>query len=277
MKSQRESFIFYYSFLQSIEKLKTAKEREKALMSILKYAFYGEDNQPDGYAAIPYIMAKPQIDKSVKRYEKCVTNGKKGGRPKKNQEENQEQNQKGKKEQNQEENKQDLSRQNLNYNYNYNDNDNVNYNDNVNDNNVYCTELECSSSIPEEKATITLTLNDKSEYPIFDKNIAEWKELYPNVDILQELRNMKGWLNSNPTKRKTKSGILRFINSWLAREQNKGGCRNYGANTTYGTTSNGQYQEQEPECFSDKWIREKREAAEARGETFDIEAGEYDF
>ena len=41
------------------------------------------------------------------------------------------------------------------------------------------------------------------------------------VDIMQELRNMKGWCNSNPTKRKTKRGILRFINGWLSREQDK--------------------------------------------------------
>ncbi len=143
--------------------------------------------------------------------------------------------------------------------------------------NVYCTELESSSSMPEEKAAIALTLNDKSEYPIFDKDIAEWKELYPNVDILQELRKMKGWLNSNPTRRKTKKGILKFVNAWLAKEQDKGGYRNYGANTSYSTTSGGQHQEQEPECFSDKWLREKREAAEARGETFDIEEVEYDF
>lgn len=144
-------------------------------------------------------------------------------------------------------------------------------------NNIYCTELESSSSMPEEKAAIALTLNDKSEYPIFDKDIAEWKELYPNVDILQELRKMKGWLNSNPTRRKTKKGILKFVNAWLAKEQDKGGYRNYGANTSYSTTSGGQHQEQEPECFSDKWLREKREAAEARGETFDIEEVEYDF
>ena len=143
--------------------------------------------------------------------------------------------------------------------------------------NVYCTELESSSSMPEEKAAIALTLNDKSEYPIFDKDIAAWKELYPNVDILQELRKMKGWLNSNPTRRKTKKGILKFVNAWLAKEQDKGGYRNYGANTSYSTTSGGQHQEQEPECFSDKWLREKREAAEARGETFDIEEVEYDF
>ena len=33
---------------------------------------------------------------------------------------------------------------------------------------------------------------------------------------------MKGWLQGNPTRQKTKSGIMRFINSWLAKEQNRG-------------------------------------------------------
>ena len=51
--------------------------------------------------------------------------------------------------------------------------------------------------------------------------IDEWTELYPNVDILQELKKMKGWCNANPTKRKTKRGILRFINGWLSREQDR--------------------------------------------------------
>lgn len=69
---------------------------------------------------------------------------------------------------------------------------------------------------------IELTLNDKSLYPVYENMIDEWKELYPNVDVMQELRKMKGWLNANPKKRKTKSGILRFINSWLTREQDKG-------------------------------------------------------
>lgn len=70
-------------------------------------------------------------------------------------------------------------------------------------------------------AIITLTLNDKSEYPIYQTNIDEWKELYQSVDVLQELRKMKGWLDANPKKRKTKNGIKRFINSWLSREQDK--------------------------------------------------------
>ena len=74
---------------------------------------------------------------------------------------------------------------------------------------------------PIEPSVITITLNDKSEFPIYQNMIDEWAELYPNVDIMQELRNMKGWCNSNPTKRKTKRGILRFINGWLSREQDK--------------------------------------------------------
>ncbi len=74
---------------------------------------------------------------------------------------------------------------------------------------------------PTEPSVITITLNDKSEYPIYQSMVDEWNELYPNVDVLQELRKMKGWSNANPAKRKTKKGIQRFINAWLSREQDK--------------------------------------------------------
>lgn len=68
---------------------------------------------------------------------------------------------------------------------------------------------------------ITITLNDKTEYPISEADIEGWKDLYPAVDILQELRKMKGWADANPTKRKTKTGIKRFINAWLSKEQDR--------------------------------------------------------
>ena len=41
------------------------------------------------------------------------------------------------------------------------------------------------------------------------------------MDVEQQLRNMRGWLNSNPKNRKTASGIGRFVNGWLAGEQNR--------------------------------------------------------
>jgi predicted phage replisome organizer len=74
---------------------------------------------------------------------------------------------------------------------------------------------------PSEPAVISLTLNDKSQFPVTETDIRNWQELYPAVNILQELRNMKGWLDANPAKRKTKAGIRRFINGWLSREQDK--------------------------------------------------------
>ena len=74
---------------------------------------------------------------------------------------------------------------------------------------------------PSSPVVISIILNDKTEYGITEADVSQWKELYPAVDILQELRKMKGWAEANPKKRKTKNGIKRFINSWLAGEQDK--------------------------------------------------------
>ena len=71
--------------------------------------------------------------------------------------------------------------------------------------------------------TISLPLNDGSAFEIFQSDIDMWSNLYPAVDVMQQLRNMAGWIDGNPSKRKTRSGIKRFVNGWLAKEQNKGG------------------------------------------------------
>lgn len=59
--------------------------------------------------------------------------------------------------------------------------------------------------------------------------VVEFKALYPAVDVEQELRTMKGWGIANEAKRKTHKGMMRFVNSWLADKQNKGGGRTGGA------------------------------------------------
>ncbi len=84
--------------------------------------------------------------------------------------------------------------------------------------NSSCTELDKPASEP----VIELILNDKSFYSVCQNDVDEWKMLYPAVDVMQELRKMKGWCDSNPAKRKTRRGIKRFINSWLSRQQDKG-------------------------------------------------------
>lgn len=75
---------------------------------------------------------------------------------------------------------------------------------------------------------ILLPLNDKSFYDVPLDKIALWKETYPGVNVEQELKRMIAWLDSNPTRRKTRKGIDRFINNWLSREQDKGGIYKNG-------------------------------------------------
>lgn len=68
-----------------------------------------------------------------------------------------------------------------------------------------------------------LPLNDGTVYAVSPEQIRAWEALYPAVDVAQQLRNMRGWLDSNPARRKTGRGIGRFINGWLAKEQDRGG------------------------------------------------------
>ena len=72
-----------------------------------------------------------------------------------------------------------------------------------------------------EPFAYTLPLNNGEEYGITQSQVDEFQELYPAVDVEQQLRNMRGWLNNNPKNRKTASGIGRFVNGWLTREQNR--------------------------------------------------------
>lgn len=82
---------------------------------------------------------------------------------------------------------------------------------------------EPANAAPDRQLFISITLNDKSEYPVYKDQVDSWSQLYPVVDVPQELRKMKGWCDANPSKRKTKRGVQSFINGWLSREQDKGG------------------------------------------------------
>ena len=68
-----------------------------------------------------------------------------------------------------------------------------------------------------------MLLNTGEEWEPAPEQIQKWVKLYPAIDVNQELRGMTGWLDANPTRRKTKTGITRFCNTWLSRAQDKGG------------------------------------------------------
>lgn len=97
-----------------------------------------------------------------------------------------------------------------------------NPNPNKNQNPSFCVESETASTPPPDPPVFSLPLNDKSEWPILREQIGQWQELYPAVDVMQQLRNMRGWLEANPRRRKTRNGISRFVTGWLSREQDRG-------------------------------------------------------
>ena len=74
---------------------------------------------------------------------------------------------------------------------------------------------------PCQRVFISLPLLDKTNYSVTESYVQEMKQLYPAIDVEQEMRNMKGWLDANPNNRKTPRGIKRFMNGWLARAQDR--------------------------------------------------------
>lgn len=88
-------------------------------------------------------------------------------------------------------------------------------NPNPNTNPYISTEQTDVGSMP----VFELPLNDGSMFGVPEDKYNDWLNLYPAVDVMQELRKMRGWLDGNPKKRKTKTGIMRFITGWLSRAQ----------------------------------------------------------
>lgn len=81
----------------------------------------------------------------------------------------------------------------------------------------------------EQKTGFVWKLNDGTDWELSKSELETFKTLYPAVDVEQSLRTSIGWNLSEPTRRKTKKGILKHINTWLANQQNRGGGKSgYG-------------------------------------------------
>jgi hypothetical protein len=197
---ERKQITFYLSFYNAIRRIRKKADRCDAYDALFAYAFSGVEpdieNLPDS-AAIAFELVKPNIDASNKK----ANSGSKGGSSKTD-EINSEANRKQTASKPQANGKQTASKKE----------------DKKEDKKE--EENECYIG-PETPPVITLPLNDGTEFPVTESMVSEFLGLYQAVDIMQELRNMRGWLLSNPKNRKTANGIQRFINSWLSREQNK--------------------------------------------------------
>lgn len=107
----------------------------------------------------------------------------------------------------------------------------------VNRNNYYAMPSANAADTAGENIFITLPLNDKSNYSVSKSDVQHYKILYPAVDVEQQLRSMLGWLEANPSRRKTKTGIKGFITKWLNKVQDRGGV-GYGFNPSDNVKNN---------------------------------------
>ncbi len=62
----------------------------------------------------------------------------------------------------------------------------------------------------------------EGEEPITDADVQLWSGLYGRIDVPRTLAKMVGYWASKPkNQRKTRGGIRKSINSWLAKDDDK--------------------------------------------------------
>lgn len=202
---QRTQFTFYESFFKAVSRIKKKADKADAYDMICAYALYQEEPDLESASdavAIAFELLRPVLDKAKERSESGKKGGSKpeanakqtGSKPEANGKQGEAASKKEKEIEVENEVEVEI--------------------DNIPPSEV-CGELPSS---PPPAAVLPLV--DGTDFEISVETVAELSGLYPAVDVEQQLRNMRGWLLANPKNRKTKAGIMRFVNSWLSREQN---------------------------------------------------------
>ncbi|GLP95316.1 hypothetical protein [Paraferrimonas sedimenticola] len=74
----------------------------------------------------------------------------------------------------------------------------------------------------EEEVIIELHTNRNNQtFKFTATHLQEVSSFYPAVDCRTEINKIAAWLYANPTKRKTAGGMLRFVNNWLSKAQDR--------------------------------------------------------
>lgn len=66
-----------------------------------------------------------------------------------------------------------------------------------------------------------VTVGDPSSWPLMPDRVIAWSEAYPNIDVTAECRKASAWLDANSVKRKTATGMPRFLVNWLNNAVNR--------------------------------------------------------
>ena len=80
---------------------------------------------------------------------------------------------------------------------------------------------QSTSSLRQIDPEIRFSFDKRSFEFITHKDLEDWKELYPNVDVPRELKEMTQWILANPTKARSKKLWRKFIVGWLQRQNEK--------------------------------------------------------
>ena len=62
-----------------------------------------------------------------------------------------------------------------------------------------------------------IILKDGSYYEIEQNDLISWQRTYHECNVYHEINAAKEWCQANPSRRKTKRGIKRFLNAWLSK------------------------------------------------------------
>ena len=143
---ERESFVFYSSFLKAIRAIKKRDIQAELALAIIEYGITGETTECGEVVSVAMELIKPQIEANNQRYingKKGAEHGIKGGRPRK---------------ENPQENPTETPKKPL---KNPTETPNVNDNVNVNDNNISFLKKETKSDV-----VVSDLENENSESPI---------------------------------------------------------------------------------------------------------------
>lgn len=138
-----------------------------------------------------------------------------------------------------------------------------------------CPETEKSAPASSSPSVIDLPATQGMVVSITEADVAEWRDAFPAVDVLQQLRAMRQWLLANERNRKTARGMRKFVVSWLSRDQDRGGFRPTTFRQSQAppmTLHQQRHQAALDAC--DRILGEKRDD-ELTGNTLDLERGDY--
>lgn len=205
-----DSMTVFRSFVEATADL-PAEQFKEAWLAILHYGMDGVEDQVSAVTKMFFVMAKPVLDKGRTKKEnagsKTEANASKRGANQSKPEANGDRNRIRNRNRSKEEDK---------------DQDMEMDKELEKEQEVEIIDTSCPEPSSDPPADVeAVILNDGSEWVPTVSELEEYERLYPAVDVRQEFANMRGWCRGNPTKRKTLSGVKRFVASWLAKEQNR--------------------------------------------------------